>query len=76
MLTVLRMKLECRISRSLLQGHWCHNNILLMDLKQKVFLKFFIRFLNFYPVYVVFLYELEGAIALSTLPLTPPVLVN
>jgi len=47
-----------------------------MDLKQKVFLKFFIRFLNFYPVYVFFLYELEGATALSTLPLTPPVLVN
>jgi len=70
-----RRKLELRISRSLLQGHWCRNNILFTDfnnLKQKVCFNFssvfkFLSILFFVSLWV------RGGIAPSAVPLKPPV---
>ena len=68
------MKLE--LSRSLLQGRWCRNNLLFTyfnNFETKKFVSIFVRFLNFYSFYYFLSSWVRGGDHPSALPLKPPV---
>jgi len=68
------MKLE--LSRSLLQGHWCRNNLLFTyfnNFETKKFVSIFVQFLNFYSFYYFLSSWVRGGDHPSALPLKPPV---